>query len=87
MKIEKWESTRNKGRIYFVLVHGVIGWGVVTAVLWSLIMQVVFPVNTFLVRTLIALILFPLGGLGFGLFMWHLNEKKYKQLVEDSDTK
>ena len=32
----KWEATRRKGLLRFVLLAGVLGWGVSVAALWSL---------------------------------------------------
>ncbi len=33
MNMEKWAKTREKGKQRFVLVNGVLGWGVTTAIL------------------------------------------------------
>ena len=85
MNIEKWETTRAKGKKRFVWVNGFIGWGITTAILWSLAMQFIQPSIDILVRPLIALALFPLGGLLWAHFVWWATEKKYLEAkVENS---
>ncbi|WP_438864011.1 hypothetical protein [Neptunicella sp.] len=83
MNIEKWEATRTKGKKRFIWINGFIGWGITTAVLWSLIMQIIQPQDEIWVRPLIALLLFPLGGLVWAHFVWQATEKKY---LKDKDT-
>ncbi|MGQ8366194.1 hypothetical protein [Glaciecola sp. 1036] len=77
MDLEKWEQTRAKGKTRFVIMKGVIGWGVTTAILWSIIMAFVAPTDNLWLRPLLALVLFPLGGIAFGHFAWQSAEKKY----------
>ncbi len=43
MKLEKWASIREKGKQRFVLVYGVLGWGVSTGLLWSILMAFIEP--------------------------------------------
>ncbi|RYV02110.1 hypothetical protein SOPP22_11105 [Shewanella sp. OPT22] len=77
MNLDRWEKTRSKGKKRFLWVNGFLGWGVVTAILWSIIMEVSQPSESLWVRPLIALIFFPLGGLLWGHFVWESTEKKY----------
>lgn len=80
----KWEETRNKGKARYILFHGVLGWGVPTAILWSILMEFISPTDAFWQRLLIALILFPIGGIAFGYFTWIASESKYKKENPDS---
>lgn len=77
MDIEKWEKTRIKGKKRFLWVNGFLGWGVTTAILWSIIMEVSQPSENLWIRPMIALILFPIGGLAWGHFVWKSMEKKF----------
>jgi hypothetical protein len=74
----KWENTRKLGLFKFVLFYGVLYWGVTVGILWSVVMQLMNPIDPWYFRPLIALVLFPIAGIFFGLYMWNLNEKKFK---------
>lgn len=77
MNIEKWEKTRTKGKKRFLWINGFIGWGVTTAILWSIFMEVSQPSEDVWIRPVIALILFPIGGLAWAHFVWKHTEKQY----------
>ncbi|WP_394200510.1 hypothetical protein [Shewanella waksmanii] len=77
MNIEKWKVIRAKGKTRFVVQHGVLYWGISTALMWSVIMHFIEPTEPIWVRPLIALILFPLGGLAFGFIVWRSSEAKF----------
>ena len=80
-KLEKWEKQRAKGKWNYILIYGVLGWGVGTGILFSL----VFPLVTeamgdkapFLPVFAGSIVLFPLGGVAWGYWMWILAEKVY----------
>ena len=84
MNMEKWAKTREKGKQCFVLVNGVLGWGVTTAILWSVLMELIEPSQNVWVRLIIALIIFPIAGIAFGHLMWNKSEKAYEK--ETSNT-
>lgn len=86
MNTEKWEKIRSKGKNRFVWVNGVLIWGLTTAILWSIMMEIVQPSNDIWIRPLIALIIFPIGGIAFGHFTWHASEKKYKAQMDKQKT-
>jgi len=83
MNVEKWEKTRQKGKEKYVLVNGVLGWGVTTAIIWSVLMEMFQPSENIWVRPLIALIIFPLGGIAFGYLTWNASEKQYKAKMKE----
>ena len=74
---EKWAKLSKLGRNKFVLRFGVLGWGVPTGLLFSLIQGFEYGWDGFLFRLIPALILFPLGGILFGRIMWRMLEKKH----------
>ncbi len=76
-QIRQWSETRKKGRRRFILVNGVLGWGVMTGVLWSLFMAMTQGWEKLPAYLAFGLIGFPLGGLAFGAIVWSMSEKKY----------
>ncbi len=75
-QLKKWEKIRNKGKMRFILVNGVVYWGVFTALLWSFFMAKMSG-TPFLSYFCVAIIMFPVGGLAFGFLVWKMSEKKY----------
>ena len=73
---QKWTKTRQMGRWRFVFLRGAIGWGVPIALVWSAVMAR-HGSTTFFGWLQIALVIFPIGGLVWGLVMWRVNEKRY----------
>lgn len=74
MNMDKWAKIREKGKQRFVLVNGVLGWGVPTAILWALLMEFLDPLENIWVRPTIALIIFPIAGIAFGHLTWNKSE-------------
>ena len=77
MNMDKWAKTREKGKQRFVLVNGVLGWGVPTAILWAVLMEFIEPLENIWVRPIIALIIFPIAGIAFGHLTWNKSEKAF----------
>lgn len=84
MNMEKWAKTREKGKQRFVLVNGVLGWGVTTAILWSVLMEIIEPSQSIWVRPITALIIFPIAGVAFGHLMWNKSEKAYEKATSNT---
>ncbi len=79
--IQKWEVIRNKGKSRSIWIQGVLLWGLSTGVLWAIIMELFSPSENPLIRFIVAIIAFPLGGIFFGSWMWSSSERGYKQLT------
>jgi hypothetical protein len=83
----RWETIRTRGGLWFVLVRGVLCYGVLGAITWSILFTFLLPlllngVNEFsfpeFTRTLrLALIFWPLGGFFLSLWLWHYLEDAY----------
>jgi len=77
----KWALIREKGRKSYVIKYGVIGWGVSTAILFILLFALLqnehYSLSKFLTILIPSLIVFPLGGVFWGLYMWNYLEAKY----------
>lgn len=74
----QWAITRQKGKARFILFRGVLGWGVTTAVLYSLMMWFVLDSNIKMLLP-ISLIVFPTGGLLWGWSLWHFHERLFRK--------
>jgi hypothetical protein len=81
----KWKLTRSRGRNRFILVTGVLGWGLTTAVIWSLLMAGIQGWNRLPTLLPIAIIVFPICGYFFGTFVWKSTETKYYEYLHISD--
>jgi phosphate/sulfate permease len=72
----KLEKIIAKGKWHYIIVNGVLGWGVSTAVLFSLFQS--FTSEQFFTDVIgLSIILFPLAGVGWGLFIWFYINKQY----------
>jgi len=78
-QINKWGKTRQMGKKKFVFYYGVLFWGLLTGLLFPVIGLILFNKSLSLERFIFSLIVFPLGGILFGLTMWHSSEKKYQK--------
>jgi hypothetical protein len=67
---EKLARFSKLGRTQYVLRFGVLGWGIPTAILFSLVQGYRSGWDGFLFQLIPALIIFPLGGILFGRIMW-----------------
>lgn len=78
VQLRKLEQKLNKGKLYYVVVHGILGWGIPTAVLFCLVQQVTGVQQT--LHTIArALVMFPLSGILFGLFVWLFLKRQYNK--------
>ena len=68
-ELERLRRLRDGGHLRYVLLHGVVGWGVCTAVLFSLIMSL-WEKEPFLKVLSGAVVAFGAGGILFGETMW-----------------
>jgi hypothetical protein len=73
---EKLAKLSKLGRTQYVLRFGVLGWGIPTAILFSLVQGYRFGWDGFLFQLIPALLIFPLGGILFGRIMWSVMENK-----------
>ena len=84
MNMNKWAKIREKGKQRFVLVNGVLGWGVATAIFWAVLMEFIEPSENIWVRPITALIIFPIAGVAFGHLMWNKSEKAYAKATSNT---
>lgn len=82
---EVYDQMMEQGPIRFILLRGVLYWGVVTAVLYSLLMWLFMEGQTFLEIISYAIWIFPLGGIGWGGFMWWWLKRQNLVVAETAD--
>lgn len=78
-----WEKMRVRGKSHFVINSGALRWGLSTGILYTLYVNFLengWTVSSnMLFKALLALILFPIGGYFWGIWVWSWQEKKYRQ--------
>jgi len=82
-----WANVRRQGMLRFVLLYGVLGWGALTTLGWMASMWISareeYFAQTFFSQPLVFILAAVLAGLMGGFLLWHLNEIRYKQALED----
>lgn len=76
-----WAKKRAMGRRRYIYMYGVLFWGVLTGVLWALVMTFISD-GPIIGRGLLgalsfALPAFMIGGYFWGAFMWNSSESAY----------
>lgn len=78
---KKWAVTRAKGRHHFILLFGVLFWGLSTAIMWAALMTAMHGPQMLPSVLPFALIGFPAGGYLWGALMWRLSERTYRKAI------
>ena len=77
-----WERTRQVGKRKFILYYGVLGWGLIAGLLFSLIDLALHSESFSWNSVMINLIIFPLGGIWMGNWLWKRTERGYEQCMK-----
>lgn len=72
-----WKMMQQRGMRRFILVYGVLGWGVPSGILFSLVYWIWDMGIPPMIITPIAIILCPIGGILWGWVMWHFFKWMY----------
>ena len=77
-RMEAWRRTREKGLARFVLVYGLMAWGMPMFVLMAFITE---PFSKGLTSTpaIAHYIIWPVAGLLFGMALWGYCEARYRR--------
>ena len=75
----RWERTRDRGQRRFVIVDGVLRFGVCCAVLNALVAYLLGWPGTLWSRLAVNLVVFSVGGIWHGRRMWTHHERRYAQ--------
>ena len=80
---EKWNKQKSMGKKKFILIYGVLLWGVCISVIYSTL-TIFFSINPIsyniygiFYRFLAYAIIFGINGVLFSLGLWHINVKKF----------
>ena len=76
-RFEKWARTREMGPVRYILVYGVLFWGMLTAAFTILLTWALFGRNITIEQVLINLFTFALGGVIFGAWTWSSSERAF----------
>jgi len=68
-------TATNQNKFRFILLRGVLGWGIPTALFFQLIMHLTGE-KDFFDGIISSLIIFPITGIFFGYFLWNSKHKK-----------
>lgn len=81
-RFQYWEQTRTQGPWRFILLHGVLVWGLrsalLFAVVWILFSGEVPQGVPKVVILAVSMTLFPVGGVVLGQILWWASEKSYQ---------
>jgi hypothetical protein len=91
-RLDRWERIRAAGRKRFIVLWGVLGWGVCSALLFSvwIIRSEHESFWSGVGTAAVSLIVFPLGGIFFGYMTWIMCECMYcvqKSRIAERDEK
>ena len=75
----RWENTRARGRRRYIIVEGVLRWGVCCGVLSAVVHYLLGAPGPLWGRLAINLVLAPFFGSWFGRWMWTANERRYTE--------
>ena len=76
-QLARVETILKKGKARYVILHGVFGWGLLTAILFIIFTH--FTKNQ-ITRSdiIIPFVLFPIGGIFWGLSMWYYFKRRFE---------
>jgi len=78
-RLKKWEETREKGIVRFIMVRGVLLTGIPSMVLLILLTQLKDPESNLIVDIIYYSIIGLAAGIGWGYFVWWSSEISYKK--------
>jgi hypothetical protein len=78
-KLAKWEEIRNKGKTRYILVAGVLFWGLITATLSTLIVWLRSDGSLEFLDLIWPFVVFPITGIFWGTAMWWFMERMYRR--------
>ena len=79
---EKWKKTREKGRGNYILIGGLLSWGVPMFIIMTFFVNK--PEDGTMSFGMIAVnaVIWALGGLAFGYFTWLASEKSFQKELQ-----
>lgn len=85
MKI--WEKTRKMGKINYIILYGVLIWGIVAGLSFPFIQWIFLKQPLELHRFVMSLIVFQIIGIFVGNALWNKSERMYQQFLDKEKPK
>lgn len=85
--MKKWEETRAMGKMKYVLLKGTVAWTILTGGIFVILTLITnkFLINTEILMYFLNMFLVFIGlGTLFGVFSWHLSEKRYQSFIKNN---
>lgn len=82
---KRWEAMREMGRLYFVLLVGAVGWGLSSALLFSVVVYAFVSGVEFKSVLGSSLMIFPVAGIFWALSTWQTREREYARYKKSTD--
>lgn len=83
-EIEKWKKIREKGRLRFILLTGILSYGVPLFVVLTYMNPPKMPLSA--VDLIITFLICAVaGGSAFGYILWSVQEMRYRKAVKNGN--
>ena len=79
--IQRWEETRKRGKWNFILVNGVLAWGVPMFAIMTFFVNKRPDKPLTLGMLAVSAVIWACGGFCFGLAMWAFSERRYQKYL------
>ncbi|WNO07929.1 hypothetical protein [Teredinibacter sp. KSP-S5-2] len=80
-----WEKERTRGKWHFIFVRGVLSWGLPMLVAMAFVNRP-FAEGLTSSRAIIHCVIWPIGGILFGVTLWFVQEKRYRKEMEKKNS-
>jgi hypothetical protein len=84
----RWERQRAGGLLRFMLIHGVVMWGLPTALLAAVVTEVASPLidarRTFVEQLGFNLVAMPFGGILYGWVLWNIRASQHRRWLGEA---
>ncbi|WP_133406538.1 hypothetical protein [Parashewanella tropica] len=80
-EMEAWESTRDKGMLKYVLINGLLAWGLPMFIAMAFMTRP-FAEGFTSKAAIVHYVVWPLAGLLFGLVTWYIAQFRYKKAAK-----
>ena len=79
--LQRWETTRQKGKLNFILINGVVCWGLPMFAVMTFALNRNSDRNNSAGMILLSACIWALGGVCFGWTIWTISEKRYQKFL------
>jgi drug/metabolite transporter (DMT)-like permease len=83
-KAKTWGRTRKMGKTRYVIVYGVLIWGIVAGLTFPFIQWILFNQPPEPPHFVLSLIVFQITGIFVGIITWNKSERMYLQFLHEN---